>query len=525
MGAGRRAAGRDGPVGRVRPRDAPSSTVDDVRGSCSERTTARRGHRRLEPARHPARHRRRSPTAVHDVGALLYVDGVHLTPHAPVDVAALGADFYACSPYKFFGPHHGIVVAGPDAAREASTRTSCCPPPTRCRSGSSSARCPTSCSPAPPPRSTSSPGSPPAPRTGAPGSWSRCAAVEEYEDRLFDRLLDGLRGIAGSRLHGSPDAAHADGVLLGRRPQPPRRCTSTSPTVGVNAPASSFYALEASRWIGLGDTGAVRAGLAPYTSHDDVERLLAGVAEVAREPDAACSSPAASRGIGARDRRGLRRSRGPGRGALRLVGEAAETVAASLARRGPRDRAGRPGRRRRGTPGGGLGRRAARAARRAGQQRRRLPRAPAADHVVRRVAGGLVADPGDQPHRRRERDVLRDPAPASRPAAARSSTCPAVVRSAASPTCPAYGASKAGMNAFGQSMALALAPHGISVGDGGARLRADRDGPRGPRRAGRRRRAGAVTVRPGRAPRGGRRCGALARLAGGAVLHAARSST
>ena len=53
-------------------------------------------------------------------------------------------------------------------------------------------------------------------------------------------------------------------------------------SVGVNAPASSFYAIEASRWLGLGDTGAVRAGLAPYTNADDVDRLLAGVAEVAR---------------------------------------------------------------------------------------------------------------------------------------------------------------------------------------------------------------------------------------------------
>ena len=51
---------------------------------------------------------------------------------------------------------------------------------------------------------------------------------------------------------------------------------------GVNAPAGHFYAIEASRWLGLGDTGAVRAGLAPYTSDDDVDRLLAGVAEIAR---------------------------------------------------------------------------------------------------------------------------------------------------------------------------------------------------------------------------------------------------
>jgi len=43
---------------------------------------------------------------------------------------------------------------------------------------------------------------------------------------------------------------------------------------GVNAPAGSFYALEASRWLGLGDGGAVRVGLAPYVDDGDVDRLL-----------------------------------------------------------------------------------------------------------------------------------------------------------------------------------------------------------------------------------------------------------
>ena len=51
--------------------------------------------------------------AAHASGALVYVDAVHLTPHAPVDRAALGADFVACSPYKFFGPHLGAVAADP----------------------------------------------------------------------------------------------------------------------------------------------------------------------------------------------------------------------------------------------------------------------------------------------------------------------------------------------------------------------------------------------------------------------------
>ena len=53
-------------------------------------------------------------TIVHDVGALLYVDGVHLTPHAPVDIAALGADVYVCSPYKFLGPHCAALAAAPE---------------------------------------------------------------------------------------------------------------------------------------------------------------------------------------------------------------------------------------------------------------------------------------------------------------------------------------------------------------------------------------------------------------------------
>jgi selenocysteine lyase/cysteine desulfurase len=51
---------------------------------------------------------------------------------------------------------------------------------------------------------------------------------------------------------------------------------------GVNAPAGSFYALEASRWMGLGDDGGLRIGLAPYTDDSDVERLLEGLAAFLR---------------------------------------------------------------------------------------------------------------------------------------------------------------------------------------------------------------------------------------------------
>ncbi len=50
----------------------------------------------------------------------------------------------------------------------------------------------------------------------------------------------------------------------------------------VNVPAGSFYALEASRFLGLGDTGGLRVGLAPYSEQDDVDRLLAGLADFLR---------------------------------------------------------------------------------------------------------------------------------------------------------------------------------------------------------------------------------------------------
>lgn len=52
--------------------------------------------------------------AAHEVGALVHVDGVHHTAHALVDVGALGADFFVCSPYKFLGPHHGVLAARPE---------------------------------------------------------------------------------------------------------------------------------------------------------------------------------------------------------------------------------------------------------------------------------------------------------------------------------------------------------------------------------------------------------------------------
>ncbi|RYU09835.1 cysteine desulfurase-like protein [Nocardioides iriomotensis] len=257
-------------------------TVDDVRAELSARTrlVAVTGASNVLGTRPdvPA-----IAEAVHAVGALLYVDGVHLTPHAPVDVAALGADFYACSPYKFFGPHHGLVVAAPEQwARGRVDKllpsTDVVPErfelgtlPYELLAGTTAAIDYIA--------GLASDGA------GADDRRTRVLesmrAVEEHEDRLLARLLEGLRSIDGVVLHGSPER-RTPTVFFSVDGCDDRAVYEHLASVGVNAPASSFYALEASRWLGLGDTGAVRAGLAPYTSADDVERLLAGVAEVAK---------------------------------------------------------------------------------------------------------------------------------------------------------------------------------------------------------------------------------------------------
>src|SRR3954451_4892571 len=218
--------------------------------------------------------------AVHRAGALLFVDGVHLTPHAAVDVGSLGADFYACSPYKFFGPHHGVLVADPgllDTVHPDKLMPSSEAVPERFELGTLPYEVLAGTTAAV--EFIAGLASDAADRRSRVVESMR--AVEAHEETLFERLLSGLRSVDRVTLHGEP-ASRTPTALFSVDGLPPTDVYRRLAEVGVNAPASSFYAIEASRWIGLGDTGAVRAGLAPYSTAEDVDRLVAGVAEVAR---------------------------------------------------------------------------------------------------------------------------------------------------------------------------------------------------------------------------------------------------
>lgn len=212
----------------------------------------------------------------HTHGALVYVDGVHHTAHSLVDLTALGADFYVCSPYKFLGPHHGVLAAAPElleTLRPDKLLPSSDAVPERFELGTlpyellAGTRAAVDFLAG----------------LDADASGTRrerlaagYRALEQHEHTLRTRIEQGLAGLDGVITHSRAadrtptllltfahrDAADAHRFLAGR---------------GVHAPAGSFYALEASRRLGLGDTGGLRVGLAPYNDTEDVDRLIEGL--------------------------------------------------------------------------------------------------------------------------------------------------------------------------------------------------------------------------------------------------------
>ncbi|MGA8847052.1 MAG: cysteine desulfurase-like protein [Nocardioides sp.] len=216
--------------------------------------------------------------AAHERGALVHVDVVHLAAHVVVDRVALGADVVTCSPYKFFGPHLGVLAADPgflETLNPDKLLPSSDAVPERFELGTL-----------------------PYEQLAAVtatvdfiASWATIAeagttrrerlvsAIEAFgahEDSLLARLLVGLDRLSHVRVHGSP-SSRTPTILLQVEGIEPRSVFEHLAEQGVIAPAGSFYAIEASRHAGLGDAGGVRVGLSPYTTPDDLERLVVGL--------------------------------------------------------------------------------------------------------------------------------------------------------------------------------------------------------------------------------------------------------
>ncbi|HTX28360.1 MAG TPA: cysteine desulfurase-like protein [Streptosporangiaceae bacterium] len=220
----------------------------------------------------------------HAAGALCYVDGVHATPHVPVDVGSLGADFYATSSYKWSGPHIGAVVADP-ALLETLHPDRLAPAPAEVPGRFERGTAPFAdlAGVAAAVEHLAGLGA------EAPAGASRrerllasMAAVERYEGQLFARLLGGLAAMRHVTLYGKA-ACRAPTAYFTVAGYAPREVAERLAAQAINVWDGDNYAWELTGAFGLRESGgAVRAGIVHYNEEAEVDRLLAAVAGLDR---------------------------------------------------------------------------------------------------------------------------------------------------------------------------------------------------------------------------------------------------
>ena len=224
----------------------------------------------------------------HGVGAEVVVDAVHLAPHALIDVSDLGCDFLLCSPYKFFGPHQGLLWGKKERLEDlpvAKLRVATEELPFRWMTGTQSHEGMAGTKAAIEHiawvgREVS--GNPDLSRREALIEAFR--AIEEYEQDLCLRMLEGLGRIEGIEVWGITE---------------PSRISERAPTVSFTHPsmsakeigerlaergifvwAGNFYALELTEALGLEPEGALRVGVLHYNSIEEVDFFVESVAEI-----------------------------------------------------------------------------------------------------------------------------------------------------------------------------------------------------------------------------------------------------
>ena len=220
---------------------------------------------------------------VHAAGALFFVDAVHLAAHVAIDMTASGADFVVCSPYKFLGPHCGALAGRPEILERLDPDKllpSADVVPEKFELGTLPYELMAGTTAAVDFLAGLSPAA--AVARAANGSWPRWPHSSSTRRDCWHASRTSSPRSRASPLHSR--AARRTPTLLatfeGHDLQQIRHFLAER---GVNAPAGSFYAYEASRRLGLGATGGLRVGLAPYSDDADVDRLLAGLAAYFRQ--------------------------------------------------------------------------------------------------------------------------------------------------------------------------------------------------------------------------------------------------
>jgi cysteine desulfurase family protein (TIGR01976 family) len=235
--------------------------------------------------------------AAREYKALTFVDAVHFAPHRPIDVQLLDCDFLVCSPYKFYGPHAGVLYGKHEAlerlqpykVRPASERVpDCFETGTKNHEGIAGVAAAIDFLAALGRDGGKGHGPAAAAYPEGRRRWLKAAlgAIAAHESSLFSRLLEGLQTIPGLRLYGIAESER----LAQRTPTACFTLPGLAPDVvakklgeaGIYVWDGNYYALEPMKFLRLEQRGgAVRAGICMYNTAAEVDRFLEALRSIA----------------------------------------------------------------------------------------------------------------------------------------------------------------------------------------------------------------------------------------------------
>ncbi len=217
----------------------------------------------------------------HAAGALCFVDAVHYTPHGLVDVRATDCDFLACSAYKYYGPHIGVLYG--KAERLAALDVPKLQPapdtvPERLETGTQNHEGIVGAGAAVRFLASLGGGSDLRARI-----VSAMTALQTRERELFARLWDGMGAIPGVTRHGPPPSRPRTPTLSftikGLTPENAARALAKQ---GLFVSHGDYYASTVVERLGLQPDGMIRVGCSCYTDEGEIERLIAAVAQLSK---------------------------------------------------------------------------------------------------------------------------------------------------------------------------------------------------------------------------------------------------
>jgi len=219
---------------------------------------------------------RRAEEMAHSLGAQIFVDTVHYAPHQLIDVRAWNCDFLACSAYKFYGPHIGILYGRHDLLGSLDFPKLIPAPdtaPERAETGTQNHEGIAGASAAVDFLASLAPGA-----TRRERLRARLEQLHERGGALITQAWEGLSDMAHVRLYGPPPGtARTPTIAFTVNDVPSIEVAEKLAERGVFLSHGDFYAMTVVERLGQTLHGLVRAGCVCYTTPEEIDRLLAGV--------------------------------------------------------------------------------------------------------------------------------------------------------------------------------------------------------------------------------------------------------